>query len=435
MSHAMGAHAAGGVVDHGHGHAPDLSVANTTLPPGVAGRWAVPLIGLGVILLAVTIGAAFSSHDLLRHALAAYLIGMLGILAAALGAMFWVMAFHLTMAGWSVTVRRQFENVMALAPIAAIGVMLVLVYELFTGGNLYGWITLAKSSAVGSVEPVYAEKAAFLNPVFFTIRALIYLCVWSYLAWRLRSYSVAQDSTGNRWLSNKARFTSSWGMLAFALTTAGAAFDWIMSMDYRFFSTMWGVYYFAGAAFCSIAVMVLTFVWIQARGSLKGIVTEEHYHDLGKLAFGFTVFWAYIGFSQYFLIWYANIPEETFWMLARKVGPWRTWTFLLVFGHFAVPFYVLLWRFMRRTPGLLATVAVWMILMEIADLVWIIRPLAYAGTGTADLHLDRIWIDLAGIGGAWLVFFGLVFRAAGKGSLIPTKDPRLPEALHHRNYV
>jgi len=415
-----------------HGEPCDLTPGNILLPEGTAPRWSIPLILLGVVLLAVTVIAPILNHDLLKHALAAYHIGMVTVLAASLGAMFWVMGFHLTMAGWPVTIRRQFENLMMLAPLAGLGVLLLLVFEMWTGGHLYSW--MQREMVQG--DPIYSRKAGFLNPLFFTVRSLLYVAVWGYLAWKLRGYSVEQDRTGDRWLSNKARFTSSWGMLAFALTTAFAAFDWIMSMDYRFFSTMWGVYYFAGAAFCSVPVIVLLLSWIQSQGRLRGLVSREHYHDLGKLMFGFTVFWAYIGFSQYFLIWYANIPEETFWMLARKQGPWHNWTVLLCVGHFVVPFWVLLWKFVRRTNMLLGLVAAWMILMEIADMVWIVRPLVYGGAGAGfPVHPERIWLDVAGIAGAWLLFMGLLIRSVGAGPLIPTRDPRLPESLQHRNYV
>jgi hypothetical protein len=122
-------------------------------------------------------------------------------------------------------------------------------------------------------------------------------------------------------------------------------------------------------------------------------------------------------------------------MLARKLGPWRSWTILLAVGHFIVPFWILLWRFMRRTNGLLAAMAAWMILMETVDLVWIIRPLVYAGTPQAAEPWQNWWLDVVGISGAWLLFFGMAIRRAGSGPLIPTRDPRLGEALMHRNYV
>jgi hypothetical protein len=244
--------------------------------------------------------------------------------------------------------------------------------------------------------------------MFFTIRAAVYFLLWTYLSQRLFGYSKEQDGTGNKWLSNKARFTSSWGMPLFALSTAFAAFDWLMSMDYRFFSTMWGVYFFAGAVFSSVPLVVIMLTLLRARGKLKGLVTEEHLHDMGKLMFAFTVFWAYIGFGQYFLIWYAQIPEETSFFLARKTGGWETLSKFLVIGHFALPFYVLLWRFMRRSFTLLSIMAVWAILLEVVDIYWIVRPFVYAADPTDKVHLGGLWLDIAGIIGPLAIFLGLV---------------------------
>jgi hypothetical protein len=317
--------------------------------------------------------------------------------------------------------------------------------EVLTGGHLYAWLN---KGVAGSDELLHA-KAAYLNPLFFTLRGALYFCIWSYLAWRLWSYSTEQDKTGDKWLSNKARFTSSWGMPLFALTTAFAAFDWLKSMDYRFFSTMWGVYYFAGAGFCSIPVVVILLTYIRGQGKLKGLVNEEHYHDLAKIMFAFVVFWAYIGFSQYFLIWYANIPEETSFMVARKVAGWQTWTKILMFGHFVAPFYIMLWRPIRRSPVLLSIMSVYFLLMQVADMVWIVRPMVYSneigeylrqldtgGTPTADpIKIKYLWLDAAGIIGALGVYFAFVVKKVFSGQLLPTRDPKLPEAIGHKNYV
>jgi hypothetical protein len=171
-------------------------------------------------------------------------------------------------------------------------------------------------------------------------------------------------------------------------------------------------------------------------GKLNGLVTDEHFHDLAKLMFAFTVFWAYIAFSQYFLIWYANIPEETAFMLARKSGGWEHYSTFLVFGHFLLPFFILLWRFVRRSMMLLAAIGVWMMFMHVIDIAWIVRPFVYGPAEFADkINFGRIWIDIAGVVGVLGIFFGLVIRNVFSGPLVAINDPRLPEALHHRNYV
>jgi hypothetical protein len=429
---------------HGHAEAVgDLSPANID-PPARAKAISLPLLAVGVIGLALVVfGAVFTGN--LKHALAAYHVGVMAALAMCLGSMFWVMAFHLTQAGWSVTLRRQFENIMSLTPIIAVMVLPTLIVEALNGGLLFAWM-----SREAQHDPLFAEKSSWFNQIFFFIRALLYIGIWSFLSWRLWTFSTEQDRTGDRWLTNRARFTSAWGMLAFALTVAFASFDWLMSLDYRFFSTMWGVYYFAGAAYSSLPVVVLLVAFLRGQGKLRGLATAEHAHDMGKLMFGFTVFWAYIGFSQYFLIWYANIPEETQFMLVRKLGFWRGVSMALVFGHFIIPFYIMLWLFVRRSFRLLSIMAVLAISMEVLDMWWIIRPFVsgpdlgayYANLGTPleaaqtdVLRLGGLWLDAAGVIGVLGVFFGLLFRRVGAGPLVPSRDPRLAEAIHHRNYV
>jgi hypothetical protein len=416
-------------------------------PPPAARSWSAALLVVGAIGLIATVAGGFMVGQPygLKHALAAYHIGVMAGLAICLGSLFWVMVFHLTGAGWSVTVRRQLENLMILTPIMAGMALVTLVVEMASGGQLFAWM----SKEAQMSDPLLIHKKAYLEPVFFMVRAAVYAGAWSYLAWRLYRYSTEQDRTGDKWLSNRARFTSSWGMLVFALTVAFAAFDWLMSMDYRFFSTMWGVYFFAGAIYSAIPAAVLMIAWLKARGRLTGLVTEEHAHDLAKLMFGFTVFWAYIAFGQYFLIWYANIPEETQFFIVRKLGGWRTLSILLVVGHFVLPFYILLWLFVRRSWRLLAVMAAWALAMEVLDLYWIVRPFVYgdqigpylrdltAGrTPTTDpIRIGLVWLDIAGVVGALGVLFGLYFRRMAAGPLVPVNDPRLAEALHHRNYV
>jgi hypothetical protein len=433
-----------GAVEHGHTAHADLSAANITLDPA-KGRplWMILLV-IGLVGLGITAVVGITNKDLMKQALAAYHIGAMATLAMSLGALFFILIFHLTGAGWSVTIRRQFENVASLVWLPALLAFLTFFIEVFTGGHLYAWLNKGVS---GNDELLHA-KAAYLNPIFFGVRGALYFCVWTYLAWRMWTYSTEQDKTGDKWLTNKARFTSSWGMPILALTTAFAAFDWLKSMDYRFFSTMWGVYYFAGAGFCSIPVIVILLTHIRGQGKLKGLVTEEHYHDLAKIMFVFVVFWAYIGFSQYFLIWYADIPEETSFMIARKVAGWQAWTKLLMFGHFVAPFYIMLWRPIRRSPFLLSILGVWFIFMQVADMVWIVRPMVYSneigeylrqldnGTPTADpIKLKYLWLDVAGIVGVLGVYFAFVVKKVYSGQLVPTRDPRLAEAVGHKNYV
>jgi hypothetical protein len=439
MSHA--AHPAVGETIQGHalGHGAavppaDFSAENITLPPQRGDSLSLMLMVVGAIGLAVLVigGFMLPSGEGLRHALAAYQVGVMAALAISLGGMFFVMAFHLTAAGWSATIRRQFENLMRLVPWMALLVLPVLAIEMWTGGQLFLWL----DSDLKAHDTLLVHKAPYLNAWFFTGRAVIYFCVWFVLAWLLWGYSKEQDATGDKWLTNRAARTSTWGMLLFALTVAFASFDWLMSMDYRFFSTIWGVYYFAGAAYSSLAVVVFVLALCLRAGKLKGLVTEEHFHDLAKLMFAFTVFWAYIAFSQYFLIWYANIPEETAFMLARKTGGWEHYSMVLVVGHFILPFFILLWRFVRRSYALLMAIALWMLVMHVIDIAWLVRPFVYGPIIFEDkVRVDRVWMDIAGVVGVLGIFGGLLVRNVFSGPLVATRDPRIAESLHHRNYV
>jgi hypothetical protein len=388
------------------------------------------LVVLGVVAVIATF-AVGASQGLFKQALAAYHVGAMASLAVCLGAMFWVMAFHLVMSGWSVSIRRQFENAMTLVPVfGVLAVAGIAVDVFFMHGRLMSWM----NDTITRGDALYSAKVTWLQPLRWGLFALLYLFIWVYLSQRLWWYSTEQDRSGNPLLSNKARFTSAWGMPVFALSLTFAAFDWLMSVDYRWFSTMWGVYYFAGAALSGMSAMILVLAALRRRGRLEGAVTNEHLHDMSKLVFGFIVFWGYIGFGQYFLIWYSNIPEETSFMLARKTQGWNTLSTFLVWGHFAIPWYILLWKFVRRSWALMSVVCAWVMVLEIADMYWIIRPVVY-GTEPDPVRLGLVWLDVLGAIGVPLILAGLLIRRAHSGVLMPTKDPRLPEALHHRNYV
>ncbi|MFK7884276.1 MAG: hypothetical protein AB8F26_08875 [Phycisphaerales bacterium] len=398
---------------------------------GVAGKLGMPLLLIGAIGLLVTIIGAFSFN--LRHALAAFEVGVFTALAMSLGSIFFLLVFHSLNAGWVITCRRVFENIASIVWFPWVLMVIVLVIEWSQGGVLLEWM--------GGTNGNYLleKKAAYLNPGFFAIRVLIYGAVWIFLGRRFASLSRQGDETGDRALGRKARFTAGWGILLFALTTAFAAFDFLMSIDYRFFSTMWGVYFFASCALSAVSAVVLVLAILRSRNKLEGLVTNEHFHDLGKLMFAFTVFWAYVAFSQYFLIWYSNIPEETMWYTYRKSSGWMwLFTFLCV-GHFIVPFLVIIWRGVKRSAFLLGVMALFMVAVTIADMVWIIRPMVYTpeviASGVSDPGIAGIWLDAVGVLGVLGVWGFLLTRAIEAGNLLPTKDAMLHESMKHKNYV
>ncbi|MDX2146004.1 MAG: quinol:cytochrome C oxidoreductase [Planctomycetota bacterium] len=409
---------------------PLMKPDNIYLPAGAGAGAARGLLGLGLFGFVVLLVAAFAGFA--RHALAAYHVAIMTCLAISLGAMFLVMTWHLFAAGWSVSLRRQAENLMRSAPIfGALALVTPLVDYLFLGGKLFTWMNPKFAQ-----EYVLLHKAPWLNAPFFFFRGVIYVVVWAFISNAMWTYSRTQDQTGDRWLTNKARKTSTFGMVLFALSTAFAAFDWLMSVDYKMFSTMWGVAYFAAAIFSAIATLILVIAILQGKGLLKGVVTHEHYHDAGKLLFSFTVFWAYINFSQYFLIWYSNIPEETRYYLYRQQSGWEILFYVLCIGHFFVPFLFLIFRGVKRSRGLLMVAAVWGLFVHVVDIAYIIRPMVYAGVPADQVGSPALWIlDIIAIVAGLAVFSGLLIPRISSGPLVPLRDPRMHECLAHKNYV
>ncbi|KAA0213951.1 MAG: hypothetical protein DYG94_03255 [Leptolyngbya sp. PLA3] len=404
---------------------PALHEQFTRIRPGEFSGMQHLLLGVGAVGLALTVVGGFV-YDI-RHALAAYEIGVLAATAMALGALFFVMVFHMTNAGWSTTLRRQYENLAAMLPICMAMVGVALVIEIVSGGVLLRWIGMDPHS-----DHLLEHKSGYLNTTFLIIRFAVYAGIWTFLSLRLRGWSIEQDTSGDRWLSRRCRFNSGWGLLAFALSTAFFAFDFLMGMDFRFYSTMWGVYYFASSAFGSLAMLAVVFSFLKMRGKLGELVESEHLHDHGKLMFCFTVFWAYIAFGQYFLIWYGNIPEETAYYVFRRSGGWAILGQVLIAVHFFVPFFLLISRVPKRNPKVLGALAFILIAAHVLDMVWIIKPAVDAGGELAPMSW---WVDVAAVLGVFSVLGFFLLRAAASAALVPMKDPRLEYALEHVNYV
>ena len=216
-------------------------------------------------------------------------------------------------------------------------------------------------------------------------------------------------------------------LILFGLSVTFAAFDWLMSLEPHWFSTIYGLYFFAGAVVAFFAAIILAALALQRGGWLAQSITTEHYHELGKLLFGFIVFWGYMAFSQYMLIWYANIPEETGWYVDRQTGPWTAVSLVLLFGHLLIPFFGLLSREVKRRRILLGAWAAWMLVIHWVDLYWLIMPTFAPG------HLPFGPTDLCcmiAVGGPFLA--GLLWSARGR-ALLPMKDPRLDESLAFEN--
>ncbi len=410
---------------HGH-HGPALNLNDSAVRGGL-GKLAPALWFVGVVGLVVAMLGANTTEGGKGHALAAYHVGFLFSLGLALGCLGLTMILQQFNAGWSAAIRRQAENVASLIPVVLLLFLPVVLLEVFVfHGKLFHWM----HEGVVEMDPVLRKKAGYLNVGRWLAFAAIYFTLWTFLATKLRGYSTLQDTTGDKWLTAKARRMSSYGLLLFALSTAFASFDWLMTMDPHWFSTMFGVYFFAGGMMSCIALIIVILGLLRMQGKLEGVVTAEHFHDLGKLLFAFTVFWAYVTFCQYFLIWYSNIPEETSFYNLRAHGGYEKLGIILCFGHFIIPFVILLFRGVKRNYKLLMLVALWQLAMHAVDLLYMVRPIVH------DTHFgEHIWLDILGLLGPLCIFLGFVAWRVGTAPLVPLKDPRLHEALAHKNYV
>ena len=434
---------------HASTHAADLSPANIQLPARALG-FRNATLALGVIALGA--GAAIGWQGLFgtdaAHFWRAYLVAFLFGLTICLGALFFVLIQYLTRAGWSVAVRRPAEAIAAnLRWYWLLFVPFAVLWAMGKANILWVWADMETLRANNEAEyHIVHAKEAFLNPTFFWIRAAVYFVVWAFLAHSYFSASVRQDESGDPAITERLQKWAGPAIILFGLTTTFAAFDWIMSLSPAWFSTMFGVYFFCGCATAGFATMILVTLRLQQLGTLKGIVTAEHRQDLGKFLFAFgMVFWAYIAFSQYMLIWYANVPEETGWFLARQLGAWAPLSFALLFGHFVVPFVGLISKWPKRFPVSLAAAAVWMLCFHFVDLYWLVMPEIPHDIGTfktyaeisekyadAPTHFANPVHFMLAIGAAALVASQTI-ATLSRVSLVPKRDPRRADSVRFEN--
>jgi len=375
---------------------------------------AIGLVGSAVL------GLAGGDPQSRAHLLQSYLVSFSFFLSIVLGGLFFVLIQHVTRAGWSVVVRRLAEGFAANA-----GLMAVLLLPILAGlGDIFLW---AREDVVAHDHLLQAKKP-YLDAPWFFARMLLYFGSWIGLGTWLFRKSVAQDASGDPAATLQMQKVSAGGLFVFAITVTFCAFDLLMSVDPHWFSTIFGVYYFAGSALVLFATLVITSYLMQRSGRLTGVISIEHYHDLGKLMFAFIVFWSYIAFSQYMLIWYANIPEETQWFLRRQTGQWTALSWFMLIGHFIVPFLVLVSRIPKRRKGPLFAAAIWVVFIHWVDMYYLVMP--RVSDGVIPLH----WLDLTcffGIGGLFVAAFAVRFRDR---SLLAQGDPRLAESLAFENF-
>ncbi len=418
------AHSASIEADNIHfgAHAPRLAAAARML--GVIGL-ALTVVG-GVV--AMFAGDAHAKESLWR----AYVANFCFFTAIGLGGLIFVLIQHAVRAGWSVSVRRLAENVASGLPtmaLLAIPIVLAMLLSLPGTEQVYPWL---------NSEKYERPNAAYLNKTFFTIRMVVFFAIWIWLTRFFVNSSIQQDRTGDVRLTSRMESRCYPGILLYAITSTFFAIDMLMSMNPHWFSTIYGVYYFSISFVCMMSTMALMIFFLHRAGFMRNVINSEHLQDVGKLVFAFTVFWAYIGFSQYMLIWYASLPEETFWYMARQSGPWLYLSILLIFGGFFIPFLGLISRHPKRRAASLAIGAAWVLVVHWFDILWLALPRADHVTGPVPISGTTLAFDLVlsltaliGVGG---IFAATVLRRMGESPLVPTRDPRLTEALAFHNF-
>ena len=411
---------------------------------------AIPMAAItGAIGIGIALATSMISGGGVKRFLMTYLASYCFVLSIGVGCLFFVTIMHLTRAGWSATIRRIAEiYAMCLLPMFLLFLPILIPLLLFGDNTVYEWAQPGYSAHGAEVDsnnlpPIETLKGAFLHPVFFAIRILFYFGVWGLLGYTYLSRSLKQDETGDKTITAKLQGLAAPFLLMFAVTVVFSSFDLEMSLSPLWFSTMFPVYFFAGGFGAALSTILLTCMYLQRSGRVTDEITIEHYHDLGKLMQGFVIFWGYIAFSQFLLIWYANIPEETFWYHPRINGDgWKPMTYVLLIGHLFIPFFLLMGRALRRNRKLLTFSAIWLLCLHWLDHYWLVMP-EYGRTLPREphehynIHESFTFSGLGAIGdlacgiGMAAIFIALFCWIAGDRALVPLKDPRLGEALNH----
>ena len=361
-----------------------------------------------------------------RYKWHSYLTSVMFYASISLGGLIFVCMQHLVRAGWSVALRRLAE-----AAMMNIGLVILLFIPLILfHQDIYLW-TNESNIPNGHWYHAWHKKHGYLNSGFFVVRLFIYATAWFFLARTLFKTSIKQDREKDARLTIFMGKLSAAGIIIYALTSTFFSFDMIMSLEYAWFSTMFGVIYFAGSFIALIAFIILVNAVLQKRGYLKGAITTEHRHDLGKWLFAFVIFWAYVSFSQFILIRYPDIPEETVWYLNRWFNGWDIVTWVVFFGHFVIPFFLLLSRHVKRHSCALSFVALYMLFMHYVELYWQIMPaINYPERVAFNLNFIDFFMPI----GMGFIFIAGFLHLLKRRNLVAIGDPRLEESLNFHNH-
>lgn len=372
-------------------------------------------LGWALVVAGLALGAAAYAADP-RHAAFSNVVGFLFLTSIAVGSVFLIALEYIAGAVWSVPMRRVNEFLAAMVPLAA----LLALPMLFRLHDLFAWM---HPEAVAS-DSLLAAKKPYLNENFFIVRYAAIFAIWTLFAWLFARNSLRQDITKDQSRTTVNIRLAGAFLPVFAVTLTLTAVDWGMSIEPRWYSTIFGVYYFSGTVLSAVAAATYIIVRLSESGRLPGL-TRDHFYSLGALLFAFINFWAYIAFSQFMLIWYANLPEETFWFMKHWQNGWQYVSVLLIVVHFAVPYFLLLPQEAKMDPRRLKFMAIWILFAHLLDLYWLVMPTYGEGVPLS-------WIELAFpvlITGAAIIVLSYKMK---RHNMMPLGDPKLARGLEFR---
>ncbi|HRC86862.1 MAG TPA: hypothetical protein PK413_14735, partial [Thermoanaerobaculia bacterium] len=385
-----------------------LIASNWQAPERVRG-WGPKAFVAGGVGLAASVVGFLTDRE---HFFTSYLLGYSFWLSLALGCLGLLMLHHMSRGTWGLPARRIWEaGARTLLPLA-----ILFLPVLFGMSELYSW-TRPEVAA----EEMVAAKKFYLSVPFFLGRYVFFFLVWIFLAERLSRLSAEQDGGGQ--VARKMQVVAAPGLLIYALTVTFASFDWLMSLEPKWFSTIYGLWLIVGSALAAMAFTIIMARSLAQEAPMDGAFGARHFHDYGKLTFAFTILWTYITFSQFLIIWSANLPVEIPFYLTRSHNGWQYISAFLIFCQFVIPFVLLLSRDRKRHAGRLVKVAWLALLMRFVDLAWQICP-NFRPSSIAPNWMD--FAALVGVGGIWL---GLFARNLGSRPLLPVNAPNLAESL------
>ena len=388
---------------------PTLNAGDFQAPPQIDTLQKVGF-GIGLLgLIGLAVGFATDHPQFYKSYLLAYIF----VLGIPLGSLTLLMVHHLSGGRWSLALRRTFEAAARTIPLMA----LLFIPVVLGIHDLYEW---SHADAIAS-DPIIRHKVAYLNPTGFVLRAVGYFVVWSVMALILSKWSAQQDTQA--FPLDKFNKVSGPGVLIVSLTVTFASVDWVMSLDPHWFSTIFGLWFLIGMALTALAYAIVVASLLHNNANVARALSTDRFHDYGTLLYAFIMLWAYLSYSQFLIIWSANLPEEIPYYLRRFGNGWQGVSLTIVFGHFVLPWLLLLFRSTKRITRRLVAVAAFMLVMRFMDVFWLIAP--WVKQGAFGVH----WMDVAAALGLLGLWTGVFCHLLKGRALLPVGDPYLPEAL------